>query len=130
MIVVDASAAVNALVYGADRGSRGRARLAADPAWVVPEHWTVEIFSAVRRNVAAGLLADAVGAAVLQGLRGATFETVPTVQLLGAMWEMRANVSAYDAPYVAIAAQYDLTLVTADQRMARAAIGQCRVELV
>lgn len=57
-------------------------------------------------------------------------ETVPVDDLLTRMWQLKANISAYDAAYVALAERRDLTLVTADAKLARAATGYCRVELV
>jgi predicted nucleic acid-binding protein len=45
------------------------------------------------------------------------------------MWQLRANISGYDAAYVALAESRQLTLVTADGRLARAATQYCRVEL-
>jgi predicted nucleic acid-binding protein len=41
--------------------------------------------------------------------------------LLAAVWEIRHNVSPYDAPYVALARRNDIPLVTFDERLARAA---------
>ncbi len=46
------------------------------------------------------------------------------------MWELRNNISAYDAAYVALAEDREATLVTADARMAATASGYCDVELV
>jgi predicted nucleic acid-binding protein len=44
-------------------------------------------------------------------------------------WQSRRQISGYDAAYVALAVARDLTLITADARLARAAVGHCRVEL-
>jgi predicted nucleic acid-binding protein len=44
-------------------------------------------------------------------------------------WELRTNLSAYDALYVALAEQLDAPLVTADARLARAPGLRCVVEL-
>src|SRR5262249_10942847 len=48
MIVVDAAALTNALVYADDRGRNARAALGRDPEWAAPEHWKAEVFAAVR----------------------------------------------------------------------------------
>jgi predicted nucleic acid-binding protein len=45
------------------------------------------------------------------------------------MWQLRANISGYDAAYVALAESRDLTLVTSDGRLAQGAAGCCRIEL-
>jgi len=54
----------------------------------------------------------------------------PLVGLLGRMWELRANVSAYDAGYVALAERLGCHLVTADRRIARAPGLRCPVTVV
>ena len=50
--------------------------------------------------------------------------------LVSRMWQLKANISAYDAAYVALAEWRGLTLVTADGRLARACAEYCRIELV
>ncbi len=51
--------------------------------------------------------------------------TEPTAPLLQRMWELRDNLSSYDAGYVAVAETLDLTLVTADVRIARSGVVRC-----
>jgi len=43
------------------------------------------------------------------------------------MWELRENVKAYDATYVALAERLDLPLVTCDERLAKANGVRCDV---
>ena len=50
--------------------------------------------------------------------------------LLGRVWELRHNLTAYDAVYVALAEVLDARLVTRDRRIAAAAGHHARVELV
>lgn len=57
-------------------------------------------------------------------------DQVPLDGLLARMWQLRPNISGYDAAYVALAEQRGLTLVTSDARLARAATAHCRIELV
>jgi predicted nucleic acid-binding protein len=45
------------------------------------------------------------------------------------MWQLRHAVGAHDAAYVVLAEARQLTLVTADARLARTATSYCRVEL-
>jgi predicted nucleic acid-binding protein len=45
-------------------------------------------------------------------------------------WELRLNLSAYDALYVALAEQLQVPLLTADARLARAPGLRCCVELI
>ncbi len=50
--------------------------------------------------------------------------------LLHRMWELRDNVTAYGAAYVALAERLDASLVTSDSRLAAASGPRCRFELV
>ncbi len=54
----------------------------------------------------------------------------PQDLLLGRVWELRHNLTAYDAVYVALAEVLDARLVTRDRRIAAAAGHHARVELV
>ena len=46
------------------------------------------------------------------------------------MWELRANLTAYDAAYVALGELLDASVVTTDARLARAPDNRARVDLV
>jgi predicted nucleic acid-binding protein len=57
-------------------------------------------------------------------------ERYPTRQLVWRAYELRENITAYDAAYVALAEALDCPLVTADARLARSPGIRCEVELV
>lgn len=46
------------------------------------------------------------------------------------MWELRENVSAYDAPYIALAELLDCSLLTADARLGRVPGSRCPITVV
>lgn len=124
MIVVDASAWVRAVVDAGPVGEAARRELVTEPHWLVPAHAPLEVLRTIRRYETAGLLereaADRHAAAVVD----AEVRVIgPERWLLRATWRLRDNVSAYDAPYVAIARVHDAPLVTGDERLARAAVG-------
>ncbi|MBZ5736597.1 type II toxin-antitoxin system VapC family toxin [Nocardioides mangrovi] len=56
----------------------------------------------------------------------------PVEGLLPRLWQLRDNLTAYDATYVALAEALDAELVTADRRLARAAadVATCPITLV
>lgn len=54
-------------------------------------------------------------------------ERIQHYSLLSRVWELRENISTYDATYVALAEQLGLPLMTADLRLARAASSYCEV---
>lgn len=129
MIVVDASVLASMLVYADDRGRSARRVLGRDTEWASPEHWMVEVFSAIRGLSLAGKVSNAVAERAIARLPRLGIDHVPVVALLPVMWQVRRNISAYDAAYVALAATRRLTLVTADARLARTATEHCAVEL-
>ena len=51
-------------------------------------------------------------------------------QLLGRCWQLRANLTVYDASYVALAELLDLVLVTGDVRLSKAPGLRCQVEVL
>jgi predicted nucleic acid-binding protein len=51
-------------------------------------------------------------------------------QLWPRAWELRTNLTAYDALYVALAEELGATLLTGDSRAARAPGLRCRVEVM
>jgi predicted nucleic acid-binding protein len=129
MIVIDAAALTNALIYADERGREGRTALRRDTEWAAPEHWKAEVFAAVRglalgRKVGREQARRAIGRLPRLGVDHVSLDS-----LLPRMWQLRANISGCDAAYVALAEARELTLVTADSRLARAATQYCRVEL-
>lgn len=120
MIVLDSSAAVEWLL-GRAAASVVAGHL-ADPDTSVHalSLLGVEVASSLRRLVLGGHMPPSRGALALADL-GATDITLhdPT-PLLPRAWELRENLSAYDAVYVALAEALGATLVTGDARIARA----------
>lgn len=130
MIVVDASAVVSALVYADNRGRKARAVLRRDTEWAAPEHWKVEVFAVLRRLAESAAITPDQAARAVSRLPRMGVDSVPMDRLLPRMWRLRAAVSGYDAPYVALAAERGITLVCANGDLARAATPYCRVELI
>jgi predicted nucleic acid-binding protein len=125
MIVADASAAVSALL------NAGPARRALSEEQVhVPHLIDPEVASALRRLVAGRRLASDAAWRALTGWRRVGVTRYPVVGLLDRVWELRANLSAYDAAYVALAELLDCALVTADPRLGRASGVRCAMTLV
>ncbi|GAA4629145.1 type II toxin-antitoxin system VapC family toxin [Cellulomonas oligotrophica] len=132
MIVVDAS--VMALVFAdPDEDPRVLAAhraLRQDPAWAVPEHWRTEVLSALRGLWRGGKIDATRADRAVAALAQVTVAVTPTGPHLRRMWELRSNLSMYDAAYVAVAEAHAVTLVTADARIARAGVARCPVQVV
>lgn len=125
MIVVDASAAVSALL------NEGSARaLLAEERVHVPHLIDSEIASGLRRLVTRQDIAADAGWAALDTWQQLGVARHPVFALLERVWTLRENVSAYDATYVALAEALDCPLVTADARLSRASGARCPFTLV
>lgn len=129
MIVVDASVLVTAIVDDADSGSQARNRLRAQSA-TAPELIDAEVASVLRRHTRSGALSTTRAGAALTDLVEYPLTRVGHRPLLARAWELRANVTVYDALYVALAELLDVVLVTADARLSRAPGVRCETELL
>lgn len=126
MIVVDASVLASALIDDTEDGDVARARLQDDRDLHAPHLVDVEVLSVLRRARAeARRLASALDA--LDALRLMRYPHRPFSRRI---WELRDNVTPYDAAYVAIAEMLGCALVTADARLARATGPRCLIEVV
>ncbi|MFF0631619.1 type II toxin-antitoxin system VapC family toxin [Nocardia sp. NPDC004151] len=120
MIVVDASVFAHALLNEGGLGDRCRAILDDDDRWIAPQHWTAEVMSVIRRLLAAGKITRERAGRAVEALERLDPEVPLTRVLVSRMWELRDNLTAYDAAHVAAVEAYDCVLVTADARLANA----------
>ena len=119
-MVLDASAAVELLLNTAS-GGRLAARLADEMDIVHTPHLIdLEIAQVLRRYALSGVIDEETAAVALRRWREFDVERYPHEPLLDRVWQLRANVSAYDAVYVALAEALSDVLVTGDRRLARA----------
>ncbi|MGH9063843.1 MAG: type II toxin-antitoxin system VapC family toxin [Acidimicrobiales bacterium] len=129
MIVVDASVLTNALTDDGPVGTHGRAELARDAHWAGPEHLVVEVFSAVRGRWLGHRISEQRAADALSAMAAATIDLMAATPLLERMWELRSNVTGYDAAYLAVAETLGCALVTADRRLSRVPDLRCEIRL-
>lgn len=125
MIVVDASAAVLGLLNDGE----ARHQLATDAA-TVPHLVDSEVAHALRAQVRRGVIDLADGQRALQRWARLGIQRFPIVGLLGRVWALRDNLTAYDATYVALAEQLGCALITADARLSRAPGPQCPITTI
>ena len=129
MIVVDASVLAPALADDGIDGDRARGRLAGE-SLVAPELVDLEVASVLRRAAQERRLDNRRAAQALTDLAALPLRRAPHLPLLPRIWELRENVTAYDAAYVALAEALDASLVTADARMAGTPGLSCDVQLL
>ena len=129
-MVLDASGVVELLLNTAS-GRRLSARLLAETEGVhVPHLIDAEIAQVLRRFVLRGLLDARSGAAALRRWQDFDVDRYPHEALLNRVWELRANVTAYDATYLALAEALSMVFVTGDRRLARVPGARTAIELV
>lgn len=125
MIVIDASAAVLALMNDAE----ARSMLTEESA-VCPHLADPEVAHALRAQVLRGALDPGLAERMVGVWQHLGLERVGVTGLLGRVWELRANLTGYDATYVALAEALGAPLVTADGRLARASGPRCVITVV
>lgn len=130
MIVVDASAVVELLLN--TPAGHAVAKRIADPALALhaPHLLDVEVAQALRRYAREGELDAAVAAVALGDLHDMDLQRHAHEPLLDRIWQLRQNLTAYDAAYVALAEVLDAVLLTCDVRLARVPGAAQRIELV
>ena len=125
MIVVDASAAVFGLLHdGEARRHLAEERLAA------PHLVDSELASALRAQVNRRAVTEAAARRALRAWEQMGIERFAAVSLLDRMWQLRANLTAYDATYVALAEALDCALLSGDARLAAAPGPTCPLTIV
>lgn len=118
-ICCDASAVVTLLV---DAGPDGvwAAETFAGATLYAPALLPFECANIIRRHEATGLIGSDQAAQAHSDLVDLAVELWPYEALAGRVWELRSNLTSYDAAYVALAEAIDVPLVTFDRRLARA----------
>ena len=129
MIVVDASVLAVALGDDGPDGDQARARLRGERL-TAPELIDLQVASVWRRQVRNEAMDARRAALALVDLMALPLRRTSHRPLLSRCWELRSNLTIYDASYVALAEALDVTLLTGDGRLARATGPQCRIELL
>lgn len=128
--MVDASVVANALADDGDDGRLARRRLVEAGELAAPDLVDVETVSVLRRRWRAGDLTARRFSAAVDDLADLALVRLPTLPLMRRSYELRANVTADDATYVALAEHLGWVLLTADARLSRAPGIRCTVELI
>lgn len=129
MIVVDASVLVNVLGDDGDDGRRARDRLAAQ-SLAAPDLVDLEVAAVFRKFCAAKRFDAQRASQALSDLRDLRMDRIPHRELIRRCWELRQNVTIYDASYIAVAELFGATLVTADVRLAKVPGAKCKIEVL
>ena len=118
MIVLDASAAVDWLVQTAAASHIESLIFSRNQSLHAPELLDLEVVQVLRRLVREGRLSASRAEQAIQDLLDMRITRYPHLVLLPRIWQLRHNLSAYDAAYIVLAEKLGATLLTRDARLA------------
>jgi predicted nucleic acid-binding protein len=130
LAVVDASVLV--AFYAADDPRRVKvaARLVVGDALFAPAHLDAEIVSALRGLSRPSPALQGAIPGALRHLAHFPVRRMPLAPTLQRIWELRDNLTAYDAAYVALAERLDGPLITCDAKLVDASGPRCTFDLI
>jgi predicted nucleic acid-binding protein len=117
MIVLDASVVVELLTNGILADSIRNELAGRDESFIGPHLIDVEVMSAMRRLAAGRQIDRHRSAQFLAGLATLPAERYSHMPLIGRIWELRHNFSAYNATYIALAEATGSVLYTCDEKL-------------
>ncbi|MGB3687313.1 MAG: type II toxin-antitoxin system VapC family toxin [Ornithinimicrobium sp.] len=130
LAVVDASVLVAFYASDDPRRVSVSTRLGLGDALFAPAHLDAEVVSALRGLSRPNTSLRAVVPQALHHLARFPIRRMPLAPMLQRMWELRDNVTAYDAAYVALAERLNGSLITCDAKLAAARGTRCAFDLI
>jgi predicted nucleic acid-binding protein len=130
VIVLDASVVLEVLLRMPAGVALEERLFSAGETLHAPHLLDVEVAQVLRRYALAGDVDAGRCRAALDDLAGVALTRYPHDFLMQRVWDLRGNLSAYDAVYVALAETLDAPLLTRDQRLAKAPGHVARIEVV
>jgi len=125
-VVLDASALVAGLAESRPEGRWAESIIAVGNL-VAPEFVLAEATNSLRRLELAGELSSSQADAGRRDVLRVNLELYDFAPFTDRVWELRHNLSSYDATYVALAEWLACPLVTLDIRLSRASGPRCEI---
>jgi predicted nucleic acid-binding protein len=130
LIVIDASVLANVVGDDGSDGRRARQEFRSAGDVVAPDLVDVETVAVLRKRWIAGTVSDRRFAAAVEDLGQLDLDRYPTLPFMRRAYELRANVTAYDSAYVALAEALGCELLTGDGRLANASGPRCAIRVL
>ena len=130
MIIVDASVLANAIADDRADGDRARSEMRSAGDLAAPDLVDVDTVAVLRRRWLAGSLTARRFRTGIEDLEVLELERYPTLPLMRRAYELRHNLTAYDASYIALAELLSCDLLTADRRLAAAPGPSCPIRVL
>lgn len=128
MTVLDTSAVVDYLL-GTGSSTRVAALMDEEQPAAAPDLLVLETLAVLRRDVSRGVLSEGRALGALEDLGDLSVDLFPTLPLRGRAFELRANLTAADGLFVALAEALGEPLATKDRGLADAARNHAGVEV-
>ena len=129
MIVIDSSAVIEVLLRSQIGMEIEERILSPFENLCAPHLLDLEIAQVLRRYCASGDMSPERGQNALDDLKDMPITRYPHDIFLSRIWELRNNMTAYDAAYVALAEALPAPLFTCDKRLASAPLNDVSIEL-
>jgi predicted nucleic acid-binding protein len=130
LIVIDASVLANAIADDGADGRRAREEMRVADRLAAPDLVDIETTAVLRKRWLAGTLSEQRFAVAIEDLEDLEIDRYPALPLMRRAFELRANVTAYDAAYTALAEMLQCELLTGDRKLAGAPGMSCSIRLL
>lgn len=130
LVVVDASTLVAFYASDDPRRDAVAGRLSAGDALFAPAHLDVEVISALRRLTRGNAAVGKTALTAVRHLAQFPIRRMPLAPLIERIWELRDNLTPYDAAYVTLAERLGGRLITCDAKMVGAQGSRCTFDLI
>jgi predicted nucleic acid-binding protein len=128
-MVLDASAVVDWLLQ-TPAGQRIEKRIYSRPESLhAPHLLDLEVAQVLRRLAREGMISARRADEAIHDLEDLRITRYPHFVFLPRIWQLRHNLSAYDAAYITLAEELDATLITRDSRLAGTSQHRASVEV-
>ncbi len=128
--MVDASVLANVVGDDGTDGRLARSTIRSEGDLAAPDLVDVETVAVLRKRWIQGTISDRRFAAAIDDLEAIGLDRYPTLPLMRCSYQLRANVTPYDATYVALAEILGCELLTGDQRLAAAPGPRCAIRVL